>query len=115
MTTIVEAQTEAEIRNCFPVLVQLREHLQAETFVEQVRRLQSVSGYRLFFVQHQEEVVAVAGVRVVENFAWRRHLYVDDWVTDQAHRSSGHGEELFRFLIGLAQEEGCLGFGSATI
>ncbi|WP_363928505.1 hypothetical protein [Thiobacillus sp. 0-1251] len=43
------------------------------------------------FVQETDGVVAVAGFRVGDNFAWGRFLYVDDLVTHPAHRSKGYG------------------------
>jgi GNAT superfamily N-acetyltransferase len=49
----------------------------------------------------------VAGFRVGENLPDGRHLHVDDLVTDQAARSAGHGERLFRWLVEEARRNGC--------
>ena len=53
------------------------------------------------------KVVAAAGFRLLENLAWGRFLYVDDLVTDAAHRSQGHGDALMNWLMAHARAAGC--------
>lgn len=65
------------------------------------------TGYELAYVEDHGRPVAVAGYRVLENLAWGRFLYVDDLVTDDAHRSQGHGERLFEWLVEEAKRLGC--------
>ena len=100
------AETDADIAACFPVLAQLRPHLEAADFVPRVRR-QAEQGYRLAAQDRDGRILAVAGFRVVENLAWGRNLYVDDLVTDAAARSTGCGQELFDWLVRHAVESGC--------
>ena len=100
------AETDDQIRACFPVLVQLRTHVAEAAFVERVRR-QQVQGYRLASVAVADRPVAVAGFRIGDNLAWGRFLYVDDLVTDETHRSDGHGQALMEWLVELARSEGC--------
>jgi len=100
------AETDEEIRACFPVMAQLRPHLDAEGFVARVRR-QMGGGYRLAFLEDGGRVAAVAGFRVTENLAWGRFLYVDDLVTDGGSRSQGYGERIFDWLVAEAGREGC--------
>ncbi len=100
------ARSNEEILMCFPVMQELRPHIEHEGFVEQVRR-QEHDGYRLIFVCPQEEAVAVAGFRISENLAWGRFLYVDDLVTLTTHRSQGYGTQLLAWLGQHAVQEGC--------
>jgi len=100
------AETDAEIRACFPVMAQLRPHLEEDEFLARVRRQQE-SGYRLAFLEVQGTVRSVAGYRIQEMLVRGRHLYVDDLVTDQAYRSQGYGDELFDWLLARAREAGC--------
>jgi len=100
------ASNEREIAACYPVMRELRPHLAPEEFLERVM-LQAREGYRIAFVEADEEVVAVAGVRVAHTLAWGRFLYVDDLVTRAADRSRGHGAALLRWLRELACAEGC--------
>ena len=97
---------DAEIARCYPVMVQLRPHLEETAFLERVRR-QMQQGYRLVARLEEESVVAVAGYRFGENLASGRHLYVDDLVTDEGGRSRGYGRELLSWLIERARELDC--------
>ena len=103
---IKEATTDAEVLATFPVMSQLRLHLEEEEYLEVVRRLQR-SGYRLAFADEEGEVRCVAGFRVTEFLAYGKFLYVDDLVTAEDARSEGHGKRMFDWLIGVAREEGC--------
>ncbi len=104
--TIQLAETDNDIRRCFPVLVQLRPHLDPETFIADTRR-QMAGGYRLVGLKDDGVVRAVAGYRILEMFSRGRFLYVDDLVTDAAARSQGYGDALFDWLIHRARAEGC--------
>lgn len=88
------ARTDAEIEQCYRVMVQLRPHFAMKQFVEQVRR-QELQGYRLAFIATDSTVRAVAGFRMGESLAWGRYLYIDDLVTDESDRSRGLGGALF--------------------
>ena len=100
------ATTDPERAGCFPVMRELRPHLDEAGFVDRVRR-QEQGGYRLAFVAARPGVVAVAGFRVGENLAWGRFLYVDDLVTASRHRSRGYGAALLAWLRERAAAEGC--------
>ena len=103
---IVVPQTDAEIGACQPVVAQLRPHVNESGFVPRVRR-QMQQGYELATVVGTAGPVAVAGFRCAENLAWGRYLYVDDLVTDAAHRSRGCGELLLEWLIAEARRRDC--------
>lgn len=100
------AQSDADIRACFPVMVQLRTRLTEEDFIPRIRRQQQ-GGYQLAMLEHDGRVVALGGFRFVEYLAWGRAMYVDDLVTDQTVRSNGHGRELLQWLIAHARSHNC--------
>jgi GNAT superfamily N-acetyltransferase len=104
--TIRIAETPVEIEQCFPVMAQLRPHLEREEFIARVQR-QMADSYRLAYLSAGSSVIAVAGYRITENLAWGRFLYVDDLVTDQAARSRGHGKALLAWLTRHARQNGC--------
>jgi GNAT superfamily N-acetyltransferase len=104
---IAEAQTDAEIARCFPVMRQLRSHFEDEhVFVTQVRR-QRAEGFRLAFLEDESGVRAVAGYRMLESLYAGRFCYVDDLVTDAPARSTGYGSKLFDWLVAEACAAGC--------
>jgi GNAT superfamily N-acetyltransferase len=100
------ASTDEEIAACFPVMQTLRPHLVESGFVPLVRRLEA-GGYRLAYLQESGRPVAVAGLRTGENIPWGRFMYVDDLVTDPAHRSRGHGARMLAWLREYARAAGC--------
>ena len=99
------AQTDAEVRACWPVMAQLRPHLNEAEFVKRVGE-QAREGYRLTFIRRGESVAAVAGFRLMQCLSWGRFLYVDDLVTDEKTRSSGLGAELLDWLCEYARAQG---------
>ncbi|HEY8253149.1 MAG TPA: GNAT family N-acetyltransferase [Rhizomicrobium sp.] len=109
--TVKLADSDADLRRCFPVIRQLRTHFdQEETFVAQARRQMANERWRLAFVEDEGEVVALAGFRLLECLATGKTLYVDDLVTREDRRSKGHGETLMRWLETRARTAGCQTF-----
>ena len=104
---IAVASTAAEIRQCYPVMRELRTHLtDEESFVNRVLRQQE-QGYQLAYLESDGDVCAVAGYRILESLFSGRNLYVDDLVTRKSDRSRGFGGELLDWLIDLAREQDC--------
>jgi len=102
-----DVEEEKGVRDCYPVMAQLRPHLASvDEFVARWRR-QVAHGYRLVALFDDSRVLALAGFRVQENLVYGRHLYIDDLVTDEALRGAGYGEQLMIFLKRKAQTEGC--------
>lgn len=98
---------EDGVRQCYPVMHQLRPHLvSADELVERWRR-QATAGYRLLAVREAGCVLALAGYRVQENLVYGRFLYVDDLVSDSAIRGRGYGECLMDALKKEALAQGC--------
>lgn len=98
--------TETEINACYVVMQQLRPHLSADEFLQRVQR-QMQQGYRLVCLSVAETVCAVAGFRHGESLAWGNFLYIDDLVTDDTYRSQGYGQQLLKWLVDYAQQQGC--------
>ena len=104
------ASCESSIRACYPVMAQLRPHLQEAAFMAQVKRQMANHDYRLAYLLHEGQVAAVSGFRFVEYLAWGKALYVDDLVTADSARKLGLAGKLLDHLIGLAKDSGCQQF-----
>ena len=105
-TEIRELTTEAERREAFPVLRELRDRLTEENYLAHLGEMRE-EGYRLFAVFEDGEIIAVAGAGVRTNFYNGRHLFVYDLVTRPDRRSEGHGGRLMAFLADRAREREC--------
>ncbi len=93
--------------SAFPVLAQLRDHLDRPTFdaVHTAGAAQGLVFTAAFATDGR--CVGVAGWRVVHTTHVVRKLYVDDLVTDTTARSTGVGTAMLRHLEGRAREAGC--------
>lgn len=100
------ADSEDRLRDCYPVMAQLRPGLDCDSFLEKVL-LQTVAGYRIAYLKEEDEVVAVAGFRICHSLAWGKYLYIDDLITDKDQRSKGYGKQLLDWLINHAREKDC--------
>lgn len=104
---IVRPHTDAEILATREVMLQLRPHIAPEAYLPTVRRMMQTGGFLMAAIEERGVVRAVAGYRIIEKLYCGRILYVDDLVTDHAHRSAGHGRTLLNWLRDEARREGC--------
>jgi GNAT superfamily N-acetyltransferase len=102
---IAYANTDEEIAACYPVMRQLRPHLDAAAFLAAAKRMRA-EGYFLVFLA-DPDVRAVAGFRRMEMLAMGTVLYVDDLVTCEKHRSRGYGRHFLAWLLDEAKRRHC--------
>jgi ribosomal protein S18 acetylase RimI-like enzyme len=89
----------------YPLIAQLRPHLDADQFVSQVRR-QSHTGYELAAAFRDGRVVGLLGMRPVHTLTRGPHLHVDDLVVDESERKSGAGRALMDYAEADARARG---------
>ena len=109
MPTVHVATSTESIRRCFPVMAQLRPHLDEAWFLRRVKT-QAKEGFRLAYVEAESRVTAVAGYRIQHMLFQKesgRMLYVDDLVTAEETRSAGHGRMLLAWLADEARRNEC--------
>ena len=107
MTNIKIAETDDEIRRCYPVMSELRPHIAEEDFLPQVRRQIEASGFQLVYLEDGGEVKAVAGIRIAEWLARGMSLDLEDLVASESDRSKGYGGKLLDWLFEYGRERGC--------
>jgi len=98
--------SEEELNEVGKVLLQLRPQYDLEGLKDQIK-LQRELGYSLAYVTSDDKVLCVAGFIIGQKLAWGKHIYIDDLVTDQSHRSTGAGAFLINWLKQYAKEIGC--------
>jgi GNAT superfamily N-acetyltransferase len=103
---IVELRSEAELEGAFPVVRELHGELDKRKYAELLAEMVP-NGYRMFAVRNEGEVAAVAGVQVITNLYYERHLYLYDLVAKAGARSKGHGAALMSHVEYLARRQGC--------
>jgi GNAT superfamily N-acetyltransferase len=100
------AESHADLEKISGVLLELRTTFSRETLIAQIKK-QAAAGYRVAYVESDGEVLCVAGFVVGTKLAWGKHLYVDDLVTAERHRSKGAGAAMVAWLKSQARSLGC--------
>ena len=103
---IVELRSEGELREAFPVICELHQELDEKQYMGLLAEM-IPNGYRLFAIRDSGAIAAVAGVQVLTNLYYERHVYVYDLVTTAGTRSKGYGQALLRHVEDVARREGC--------
>lgn len=104
---IDELTTEAEWREAFPVMRELRTHLDEATFLDLMRTMKP-EGYRLLAARNSEGVIrALAGIAEFTTLYFGHHIRVYDLVTAADERSRGYGKALMDQVEALAHDIGC--------
>lgn len=99
-------QSHTELDKVGEVLLQLRPQYDLQSLKNQIKKQQK-SGYQIAYVKQGEEVICVAGFVMGEKLAWGKHIYIDDLVTSETHRSTGAGTALINWFKQFAKENGC--------
>tara|TARA_B100000315_G_scaffold256320_1_gene301965 strand:- start:4639 stop:5073 length:435 start_codon:yes stop_codon:yes gene_type:complete len=99
-------EDDDQITAAYPIMAQLRPHLDEAEFFAQIRRLMQ-SGYRMVSANIGDEVVGVMGYRFLEDLARGRTLYVDDLVVNESNRDQGIGESLMKVAEMEAERRDC--------
>ncbi len=104
--TVRRLTSDADLSAAYPLMAELRPHLSADTFVDDVRQ-QERDGYALLGgFAADDRLVALAGIRPARTL-WRGpHLFVDDLVTTAAEQGRGYGTALLRHVAGHARSLG---------
>lgn len=102
---IVELTNREQFLEAFPIINQLRTHLNEESYFELLTKMQQ-QGYRLFAIYAGQHIRAVAGLGYRVNFYNEEHIFIYDLVTDSNHRSKGYGEKLLAYIHEWAEKEG---------
>ena len=106
MKDIAELITDSEIMDGYPVMKQLRSHLDEQTYITIVKEANAKEGYRQFAFREKEKIVAVIGFQPMITLYYGKYIWVCDLVTDASVRSKGYGEKLLSFVQDLVKSEG---------
>jgi len=97
-----------ETHLAFAPMRELRPHVASvDEFVDRVNNAQRPEGYRLVASFDGSEAVSVTGFRRLHTLAWGDIVYVDDLVTQEAHRGRGHAHRLLDWVLAEARRLGC--------
>ncbi|MGF7125963.1 GNAT superfamily N-acetyltransferase [Natronobacillus azotifigens] len=96
--TIKALQTKSEVKTSFPIMKQLRTHLDEDTFLSLVQEAQERDQYHLFALYQEEVMVALVGFKPMITLYYGRFVWVSDLVTTTDQRSNGYGAKLLHYV-----------------
>ncbi|WP_345238939.1 GNAT family N-acetyltransferase [Pontibacillus salipaludis] len=105
-------EKEEDIKAIYPLMCQLRSHLNQEDYVELVSEAMAFDRYQLVALMEHEKPVAVIGYKRMTTLYYGRFIWVCDLVTDQKERSKGYGNKLLTFV---EKEAATLGFDTVAL
>lgn len=105
--TIVKLDSKANLERCFPIVKELRPHLDFESFLDIYEQSHKMNSYQLVGIESNGEILAIMGFRILYDLVRGKHLYIDDLVTTQKSRSLGLGKQLLEFAETQAKEQNC--------
>lgn len=103
-----------DLEKAFPIVHELRTHLDLDEFKRLVSLAHAADGYRLVAREENRKTMAVMGYRILHDLVHGSHLYIDDLVTTRDARSQGHGAELLRWAEAEARRLGLSGLRLST-
>jgi GNAT superfamily N-acetyltransferase len=106
---IKHIETDADLIASFPVMQELRPHLERATYAARIAR-QRAQGYRLLAAWRDGAIAGLAGYRLTENLLYGQFVYVDDLVVTATLHRSGIGEQLLQAARQQAVDLGCKHF-----
>jgi GNAT superfamily N-acetyltransferase len=108
MIEIKFALSDEQILACYPVMKELRTHINTPgEFLERVKRQQINCMYNLAYLEEDGIAKACAGFEFAEKLHCGKIIYVDDLVTLSSERSRGYGEMMFKWLLDYAKMNKC--------
>jgi GNAT superfamily N-acetyltransferase len=103
---VIEEIDDAGLTRTWPVMSQLRPHLNEADYRGMVARMRLSDGFRVFAASRDGVVAGVAGVRPMELLYCGRILQIDDLVVSETERSGGVGKALLDHIKAEARALG---------
>lgn len=103
---IRELSNASDWSRAWPAMAALRPYISRERFLSNREPL-IADGYRLFGVEHEGEIVCVAGVSLRLHVLGEPELWINDLATLADRRSCGFGSALMKHIEGFARERNC--------
>lgn len=104
---IQEITTASDFDLAFPLMKELRPHLDFENFELLITQARLQNKYCLIGLFKHDHYIALMGYRILFDLVHGKHLYIDDLVVSHKFRSQGLGLQLLQYAEKEAQKEQC--------
>lgn len=103
---IRELVNEQEFIEVFPLLSNLRPNLNTDSYRDLLNKMR-LEGYKAYVLFDNGKAKTFAGLAILHNFYYAKHIWVYDLVVDPTERSNGYGKNMMDFIESLALENEC--------
>lgn len=104
---IFSVEDDSDLDRCFPIIRELRPHLELDEYKEIFRNAHASDGYQIIALEVQGQIIAAMGCRFLSDFVRGKHLYIDDLIASESVRSQGLGAELLKHAEVIALMSDC--------
>ncbi|SER55105.1 Acetyltransferase (GNAT) domain-containing protein [Gracilibacillus ureilyticus] len=101
---IKELVTKEEWIEAFPVMKQLRTHLDKDLFIKIVQEAKELHDYRLIGLYSNNEIIALSGFMPMTTLYNGKFIWVCDLVTESQKQSMGYGRKLLSYIENWATQ-----------
>ena len=95
-----------ELETVYEVLKQLHTELSFKEFDDLIYDMRHIE-YKMIGLFDKGELITYAGVCVMTNFRYKRHLRIEEIVTDKKYADGGHTQEMLEYLEVYAKTAMC--------
>ncbi|MGD7009641.1 GNAT family N-acetyltransferase [Metabacillus sp. 84] len=114
MERVGELIGESEWIKGYPIIKQLRPHLDEITFIDLVALAAREENYRVKLMYSGLEPVAYIGFQPMITLYYGKYIWVSDLAADQNHRSRGFGKRLLEHVEYEAKDNGYEGIALSS-
>ena len=109
-----EIVSPADLEVAFPVIKELRPHLDFAGYISLYESAKVRDDYKLVSFFEENRCLAVMGYRILFDFVHGKHLYIDDLVVTSSLRSKGIGKQFLDYAEDEARKLQCQGLRLCT-
>lgn len=102
--SVKELNTTTEIMEAYPIMKQLRTHLDEQAYKSLVIDAMKYDHYKLMALLELGKIVGVIGFKPMITLYYGKFVWICDLVVDDDKRSMGYGEKLLTYVHQWAKE-----------
>ena len=115
MEVLFLEETNPDYTEVLNLLLQLRPAYKNVDIISQHVSNQMKNGYQIAYVKSSEgHIPAAAGFVVSEKPVWGKHIYIDDWITEEKHQLTGVESFFMDWFKSHCDELGCVSISSKS-
>lgn len=105
--TIKEFATKEEMTLVYPLIHQIREEMDFETYSEALEEMIKRNAFKMIVAFDDKKIVGAGGYWISRMLYCGRYIQLSNFVVDCNERQKGIGQKILDEIAKIAQNEGC--------